>query len=506
MRPENFDAHSQAARLHHDLERVLHFSGESPNVDFFVSSLTEHNPFNSTAEVADWLDQLNRTPSLEVEPVLLTGMRDWYFDPFTGDLMHGTGGFFAIRGLEIFTNVGPVQRWTQPIIDQPKIGVLGMLTKKIDGILFQLIQAKVEPGNLNGFQLAPTVQATRSNYRGLHGGKPIPYLEYFLNGKPSRILFDQHQTEQGARFYHKRNRNLIVQIPDDEEIELLPHFRWVTLGQLKRLMLRNDTVNMDARSVISTISFCPGAKAALHPIRLEELEDCLGSSPLVSKPLDELKIKLMLSACSDEPPLHSMDELLRMLSREKFQTELETTLIPLREVRSWTVSPQEIAHERGLYFSVIGVRVKAESREVPSWDQPIIKQHHAGIVGFIIKEINGVMHFLVQLKLESGNIDLLGMAPTVQCITGSYEHANLPPYVGELLKPTQTRVVFDTMQSEEGGRFYRESNRNLLVQADDSFPVDAPPRYLWLSLKQLKQFLTINNFLNVESRSLLAII
>jgi oxidase EvaA len=150
--------------------------------------------------------------------------------------------------------------------------------------------------------------------------------------------------------------------------------------------------------------------------------------------------------------------------------------------------------------------VEAEGREVASWDQPIIQQRDPGIIGFILRRIEGAVHFLVQLKMESGNIDLLGVAPTVQCITGSYHVGELPPYVSEMLKPTRSHVVLDTMQSEEGGRFFLESNRNLLLLAADDFPLDTPPRYLWLSLRQMKQLLAYNNFLNVEARSLLALI
>ena len=42
-----------------------------------------------------------------------------------------------------------------------------------------ILQAKVEPGNINKIQISPTVQATKSNYSRIHGGKTIPFLKYF---------------------------------------------------------------------------------------------------------------------------------------------------------------------------------------------------------------------------------------------------------------------------------------------------------------------------------------
>ena len=42
-----------------------------------------------------------------------------------------------------------------------------------------LLQAKVEPGNINKIQISPTVQATKSNYLRIHGGKTIAFLKFF---------------------------------------------------------------------------------------------------------------------------------------------------------------------------------------------------------------------------------------------------------------------------------------------------------------------------------------
>ncbi len=491
--------------LQRSLQEALHSKGDNPNLDFLISSLTEYNPFNTTEEIIEWLHNRENEEQFDVEIIPLAELRKWYFDPYTGDLAHGSGGYFAIRGLEVYTNIGPVRKWRQPIIDQPKIGLLGILTKKIDGILYFLMQAKAEPGNINSFQISPTVQATRSNYMRMHQGKPTRFLEFFINGD-SEVLFDQLQSEQGARFFRKRNRNMIVRISEDSELDMPPSFKWLTLGQIKQLMQFDNVVNMDARSVISNISFCQNQKTSLKPIRRDRIKECIANTPLVKQPVSDFQVQMIASVCSDEIPHHSMGELMHNLCREKFECELETRLIPLNEVDDWLITPRRIIHDRGLYFSVIGVRVEAENREVSSWDQPIIQQHHSGIVGFIAKEINGAMHFLIQLKMESGNIDLLEMAPTVQCITGSYEHESLPPYVGEMLDPQQSRIVFSTMQSEEGGRFYREENRNILLMADDDFPIETPKHYIWVSYKQLKQLLMFNNFLNVESRSLLALI
>jgi len=506
MVDNNIDIQRQVDKLHRDFERVFYFSGESSEIDFYISSLVKYNPFYTTDEIYQWLSDMNNREYFRVETVPLAELRKWHFDRWTGDIIHESGGFFSIRGIKIRTNIGPVKKCTQPIIDQPEIGILGIVTKKINGILYFLVQAKAEPGNINTFQLSPTVQATRSNYMQVHGGKPTRYLKYFLKQGRARVLVDQLQSEQGARFYRKRNRNIIIRIQDDEDIELAPNFRWLTLGQLKQLMLINNTVNMDIRSVLSNISFVPDSRVSLEPINEDELHDCLENSLLVSKPISKLEIKMIVSAHRNTPGFHNLGYLLRQMSRDKFNCELDTCLIPLNEVRDWRHTPYEISHVEKKFFSVIGVRIFCTNREVPSWDQPIVKQVDPGIVGFIVCEINGIIHFLIQLKMESGNMDLLELAPTVQCFTGSYQQGMGPPFVDDFLETRQGKVIFDTVQSEEGGRFFHEENRNMLLFTDEASSVKELPHYIWMSMKQLKLFLKFNNFLNVESRSLLAII
>ena len=104
-------------------------------------------------------------------------------------------------------------------------------------------------------QLSPTLQATRSNFTRIHGGNTPHYLEYFDGTKDVTILIDQLQSEQGARFFQKRNRNIIVEIPQEEDLPILDQFLWVTLGQIKALMRFPNVVNMDSRTVISCIQY-----------------------------------------------------------------------------------------------------------------------------------------------------------------------------------------------------------------------------------------------------------
>ena len=118
------------------------------------------------------------------------------------------------------------------------------------------------------------------------------------------------------------------------------------------------------------------------------------------------------------------------------------------------------------------------------------------------------MHFIVQAKLECGNRDIIELAPTVQCLTGDYDAADSEPvpFLAYVLAAAKENILFDALQSEEGGRFYREQNRNVIVLADDTFPNQLPEQYIWMTLNQLTFFNRFNNYLNIQARNLISAI
>jgi oxidase EvaA len=418
----------------------------------------------------------------------------WYFDEEKGSLRHETGRFFSIQGIRVSTNYGKVASWDQPIIDQPEIGYLGFITKEFNGILHFLTQAKVEPGNVNHVQLSPTLQATKSNYTRAHQGKSPKYLEFFLNARPEQILVDQLQSEQGARFLKKRNRNIIIKV--EEDIPLLDNFVWLTLAQIKVLMGHDNLVNMDTRTVVSGIPLknhnsSPGNE-------LGSLENTANEATF--------EIKLLKSTLHNDKQLNSFDNIISFITSKKISFELDVQQIPISKIKDWNINSEAISHKENKFFRVIAVEVTIGNREVISWTQPMVEPMQDGLCAFVCKEINGTLHFAVQAKLECGNFDIIELAPTVQCLTGNYRDtpAQALPFLDFVLNAAPGKIIFDTLQSEEGGRFYQEQNRNMLVLAGDEIPLELPDNYIWMTLNQLQTFIKFNNYINIQARSLLA--
>ena len=202
----------------------------------------------------DWFEQRTQENEYVIEQASLSGLNNWFFDAVSGDLRHKKGAFFSVVGLEVKAEVhGRLHRWRQPIIDQQEVGLLGFVGALHDDCVKLLVQAKMEPGNIGPLQLSPTVQATRSNFKRLHNGRPTRFLELFDGAVPGTIVVDQLRSEQGTKYYQKRNRNIFKIIPSDLELEITPDFYWLTLGQINELCARSNMVHLDCRSVLGIL-------------------------------------------------------------------------------------------------------------------------------------------------------------------------------------------------------------------------------------------------------------
>ncbi|MFI9052890.1 NDP-hexose 2,3-dehydratase family protein [Streptomyces sp. NPDC053427] len=428
----------------------------------------------------EWWEERHRVVRSSVETVPFEELEGWKFEEGTENLVHESGAFFTVQGMRIRTE--DRGSWSQPVINQPEIGILGMLVKEFDGVPHYLVQAKVEPGNLNGLQLSPTVQATRSNFTRVHGGAGTRYLEYFRGGRRGEALVDVLQSEQGSWFWHKRNRNMVVRVTD--EVPLHEDFRWVSSHQLHGLLTEPHLVNMDTRTVLACSAYT-GPPRGDH-----------GDDPYA----DALARSYDATAGAR---LHTRGEILSWFTDMRTRCGWRTELIPLSDVKGWSRSREAIEDDERRRFRIIGVRVKADNREVRQWTQPLLAPTTTALAAFLTKPVDGVLHLLVRARPEPGVLDTVEMGPTVQCVPETDGGAH-EPFYEDVARAGAQRVRFDTTLSEEGGRFYHARTRYLIVEADEDFPVEVPDDHRWMAVHQLTDLLRHKHYVNIEARSLLA--
>jgi NDP-hexose 2,3-dehydratase. len=441
-----------------------------------VADLVDEKALHSFEELTDWLKERKEKQYVYIDRIPLEECSPWFYDDRSGQIRNRQGTFFQISGLRgAYPDGTSVE---QPIILQKEIGYLGIICKRFHGVWHFLMQAKIEPGNINYVQISPTIQATKSNFTRQHGGREPAYLRYFTHMKPEDILVDQIQSEQSSRFLGKRNRNVIIKTED--ALEETDSHRWMTLNQLRQFMRYDNLINMDTRTVLSCLPYV---------FMSESLIGYSGSFIRSLRSIDRETVVDIYTKANDIKMFHSP----------------QVSVIPLRSLKNWRLSSDCVRHKTGYPFEVIFCKLEIEGREVTRWNQPLFAALGIATFGLICCEDDGITKVLVKLKPEIGCFDVVELGPSVQEEYGSLSpRDNVARVFFHHLEKNET--VMDVIMSEEGGRFYHEQNRNVIIYVKkDEFEYDRE-RYVWASVGTLNALTQINNCLNIQLRNLLMLL
>ena len=441
---------------------------------------------NSMQDIMNWIEERKKNLHVNIEKVDFSYNGFWYYDENTGYIRNENNSFFQLAGYQEIENDRIIGE--QPLIIQNEIGYLGIICKMIDGELNFLIQAKIEPGNVNVIQLSPTIQATKSNFTRQHGGQSPDYLNYFINSSRTRILADQIQSEQASRFYKKRNRNIIILA--EEEVPVLDSHRWMTLGQIKECMKMDNLVNMDTRTVISCLPF-------------DLTDTSLAEAGKLFK--DEALFRSIFS----EPDKDEERRIFNVLNDRKMFRRDKSRLLPLRSLKGWKMTDKEIVCRTPYDFKVIYCRIEIEGREVNYWEQPLFEACGISVIGTFSCVIGGVRKYLVRVSEEMGCFDTAELGPLVQ-LGPTADRKSMTEleklFMDKLEKADKNSKEADVILSEEGGRFYHEENRNVLLEIDEKELPALPSDHFFVDLATLSDMIRFNNCVNIQLRNLISLI
>ena len=409
--------------------------------------------------ISKWLNNQRKKQFLTVERTSLSKLSKWIYNK--KEIYHKSKKFFKITGLRIQSNFYNKKNWDQPIIVQNEIGILGII-KNIKTNKY-LLQAKVEPGNINKIQISPTVQATRSNYSRIHGGKIIPFLKYFQRSNKNFSL----QTEQAFRYYNKKNSNIITYV--SKKIDLDEKFRWFSKIEVFNLLKEKNLINMDTLSVFSSF------------IKKKKVDSPINNKKTLNKWKNSLIKKYYL----------------------------QNKIISLGSIKNWNLTKKQISHQTNNYFSVIGIKVKTNKREITDWDQPIIKGSNLAFAGYLIKKFKKTNHYLCKYILKPGS-----KAGTFTCsintskFKGYKKNKDLTNFQKKLISKyfiNSKDIRYDNILSDEGGRFYHSQIKYMVCKLGTKQNIELPEHYIWLSQNQMID-LIYKQKIDIEARLLFGII
>lgn len=201
-------------------------------------------------------------------------------------------------------------------------------------------------------------------------------------------------------------------------------------------------------------------------------------------------------------------DLLDWLERQRRQVPFSAELIALRDVAKWQQDDNgNVRSTTGQFFGVEGVRVRAAagSSDTSGWDQPILTQSEGGVLALLCRETprQGV-EFLLQAKFEAGNIGYLQFCPTIQSTWESIRGKRAP--FAECLDASENiRMIYKSKHNEEGSRFWRKSNENMILFVQDASRLTInESSYRWASLSQIKQMILLDNVVGPYLRTVVA--
>ena len=224
------------------------------------------------------------------------------------------------------------------------------------------------------------------------------------------------------------------------------------------------------------------------------------------------RIQTMLESIRDDNQINKLDDIINWFYKKREESDMIVEEIGINDLDKWNVDSDtgNVKHDTGGFFEIIGVKASNTfDREVgkKGWTQPMIAKNPGGILGIIMKRINGIPHYLLQAKAEPGNIGKLQLSPTLQATTSNLlkAHGGSKPLFAEYFdEENNPNIIYAKWQSEDGGRFHLKSNYNMIVEVNEDEELTIPDSFIWVTLFQIKQLLKIENFVGPHVRGIIS--
>jgi oxidase EvaA len=172
--------------------------------------------------------------------------------------------------------------------------------------------------------------------------------------------------------------------------------------------------------------------------------------------------------------------------------------VPLAELENWRETEMGWSErEPRQGFSVDFFQVSAAFREVGTWVQPLVNSATEGQVILACRERGGLLEFFLRPVAERGLATAAALAPS---------YVRYPGAVGQApawLREPAARIWSHTIESDEGGRFYRDASAYQIVRTDAAAEPD-PSGGAWLRLSEMKMLLRSSNVCTIQLRGIVS--
>ena len=144
-----------------------------------------------------------------------------------------------------------VRHWTQPLFEATGRALFGLITCNDNGVKKFLVKGNPEVGCFDKIELGPTVQLEASHKENKEDRISALFFEKMKT--PENIKYNVLLSEEGGRFYHEQNDNVIIEIAKEEVGALEKGYFWMDYGTLSLLTQFNNILNIQLRNLLSLL-------------------------------------------------------------------------------------------------------------------------------------------------------------------------------------------------------------------------------------------------------------
>lgn len=205
------------------------------------------------------------------------------------------------------------------MIEQLETALVGLIVTKHENEVYLLLNCRCEPGLHNFCQLTSTIQSTPTNYLQKHGGAKTLFIDHFISDRDdSKVIHETSQFDWGDYYLAKIKKFKIVQI--ENLIEVSPPYIWVKYSEFLDLVENNYSLTTDLRSLTFSLEGALNSRTNDVDRSLLEL--------LETKSTESKVVKKITFSEMGSGDTQIKDDLDRCITWVKFESES-------REVKTW---------------------------------------------------------------------------------------------------------------------------------------------------------------------------
>ncbi len=411
------------------------------------------NLAKTESDLNDFLKKIVDRSEFSLKKINFSEQNQWSFA--NGSLAHKSNGFFGVVGVK--------NRYSEKeylALYQPQSGITGLILHKDGNEVYVLLQGKIEPGNSNVGQYGPTIQCTPANYLMTHGGKRTPYIDLLLAyNQNAHLLACNTQLDLGQRYFQKTKTHNYIEV--DRLLETEENMIWASLEAIASVTNKDNYLNADLRSLLSIFDW-----------------DLFVAPGLASERNKEM-------ACSSE-----------LLSGNLLGIN-EWKLVPIATLHDWRITESGIQDHSGSGIWVEMFDIHCQAREVSNWQQPLMLSQNIGLAVLIIRHVHKQLECLVTIDNEFGVSGQKTILPSYLIYPGA-NMENKTDFIQD------GSVIAEMIQSEEGGRFYKNESVFKVIEIGNEIPISNNQR--WITLPELRSVLKTSCFASYQLRCIASLI